>query len=134
MFFYYTSGIRTITSIYQIFNKILVESMNGTIRVRAYNQQATMTRRTHKGTLDKLILLGKFRIEEIETKAAKDRSSLVSQATTGGHVKPVTEEQKPRPRLASTVASTAQVGSTDIGCSRNDARERLGSWLSSDLQ
>ena len=45
----------------------------------------------------------------------------------GSCVKPVTEEQKPRPRLA----STAQVGSTDTGGSRNDARERLGSCLSS---
>lgn len=44
----------------------------------------------------------------------------------GSCVKPVTEEQKPRPRLASTV----QVGSTDIGGSRNDAREMLGSCLS----
>lgn len=93
-----------------------------------------MTRVTYKRYLRQTWLLC-WEIPNRRNERLKQLKRCIKSCESGNHrgscVKPVTEEQKPRPRLASTVASTAQVGSTDIGCSRNDARERLGSWLSS---
>lgn len=93
-----------------------------------------MTRVTYKRSLKQTWLLC-WEIPSRRNERLKQLKRRIKTCESGNHrgscVKPVTEEQKPRPRLASTAASTAQAGSTDIGGSRSDARGRLGSCLSS---